>query len=58
MSRLPRTLLLVSLSLGCVWLARAGEPEPRLPKPGTVLVDRARGEVVLTVAANGRTGHG
>jgi hypothetical protein len=48
MSRLPRTLLLVGLSLSCVWLARAGEPEPRLPKPGTVFVDKARGEVVLT----------
>src|SRR5262249_37312458 len=48
MSRFLRTLLLFGVSLGGVWAAGAGEPEPRLPKSGTVLVDRARGEVILS----------
>jgi len=47
MRHLTRLLLLLGAFLGCVWFTRAGGTADNLPKPGTVLVDRKRGELVL-----------
>ena len=44
----PRTLLLPGVFLVGVWATAAGEPEQRLPKPGTIIVDKTRGEVILS----------
>jgi hypothetical protein len=44
-----RRLLSAAILLGCLALAvQAGESEPPLPKPGTVLVSKERGEVILS----------
>ena len=48
MTRCTRPLLCFGVFLGCVLATRAGERQDRLPKPGTVRVDRERGEVILS----------
>jgi hypothetical protein len=48
MNRRTRPLLLLVAALSAVWAASAGEPATRLPKPGTVLVDKDRTEIILS----------
>src|SRR5947209_2797069 len=43
------TVLSALCALGCYWAVSAQETAPeRLPKPGTVVVDKTRGEVLLS----------
>ena len=48
MTRCTHLMLCFGVLLGCAFATRAGEGEEKLPKPGTVRVDRDRGEVIVS----------
>jgi hypothetical protein len=48
MSHYTRLLLCLGVLLASATVARAGEGEERVPKVGTVRVDKERGEVILS----------
>jgi hypothetical protein len=48
MTRCIRLLLCLGMFAACAVALRAGEADERLPRPGTVRVDRERGEVIVS----------